>query len=113
VWPEFSDADAAAIAARTEGWNRHWNDRWIKLAIEDGLIPKDWAIKQPREKNPDLQALYVKSDQQKTAFWPRLVAKMPNARLEVIRNAGHSIWMDEPEQFAQTLRGALNDATGS
>lgn len=185
VWPEFSDADAAAIATRKETWTRDWSDRCLNIAINEGLIPKDWAVKHPPD--TDLQALYIKKDQDKTAFWrmcftavntfggdnwrqmlggmvyytqavadavladpayetaagdfwpalkkfsgpvrviigthdyvdlgpafwPRLVAKMPNARLEVIPNAGHSIWMDEPEQFAQTLRGALNDATGS
>ena len=30
-------------------------------------------------------------------FWPRLVPAIPNARLDTILNAGHSIWMDEPE----------------
>jgi pimeloyl-ACP methyl ester carboxylesterase len=32
---------------------------------------------------------------------------MPNARLDTIQNAGHSIWMDEPEQFTQSLHAAL------
>ena len=44
-------------------------------------------------------------------FWPRLVAAMPNARLDTIQNAGHSIWMDEPERFAQSLRSALEATT--
>jgi pimeloyl-ACP methyl ester carboxylesterase len=44
-------------------------------------------------------------------FWPRLVAAMPNARLDTIQNAGHSIWMDEPEQFTQSLHAALEATT--
>ena len=40
-------------------------------------------------------------------FWPRLVAAMPNARLDTIENAGHSIWMDEPEKFTRSLHSAL------
>jgi pimeloyl-ACP methyl ester carboxylesterase len=46
-------------------------------------------------------------------FWPKLVSKMPNARLDVIRNAGHSAWMDEPGEFTQTLRSALKATTRS
>jgi pimeloyl-ACP methyl ester carboxylesterase len=36
---------------------------------------------------------------------------MPNARLDTIQNAGHSIWMDEPEQFTQSLHAALEATT--
>ena len=43
--------------------------------------------------------------------WPRLVAAMPNARLETIQNAGHSIWMDEAEAFTRSLRSALEATT--
>lgn len=46
-------------------------------------------------------------------FWPKLVTKIPNARLDTIRNAGHSIWMDEPEQFTRALRSALRDTSES
>jgi pimeloyl-ACP methyl ester carboxylesterase len=34
---------------------------------------------------------------------------MPNARLDTIQNAGHSIWMDEPEAFTRSLRSALEE----
>jgi pimeloyl-ACP methyl ester carboxylesterase len=44
-------------------------------------------------------------------YWPRLVKAMPDARLDTIRNAGHSIWMDEPEAFTRALRSALVDTT--
>ena len=44
-------------------------------------------------------------------YWPRLVKAMPDARLDTIRNAGHSIWMDEPEAFTRALRSALEDTT--
>ena len=40
-------------------------------------------------------------------YWPRLVKVMPDSRLDTIRNAGHSIWMDEPEAFTRALRSAL------
>lgn len=185
VWPNFSKSDAAAITKRKETWAREWSDRCINIAVEEGLIPKDWAVKHPLETNPDFQALYLKTDQDKTAFWrmcyaavntyggrnwrqmqggmvfytqatadavladpayeiavkefwptikafggpvrviigthdyvdlgpifwPKLVSKMPNARLEVVRNAGHSIWMDEPEEFTRALRRALEETT--
>jgi len=45
-------------------------------------------------------------------FWPKLVTKLPNARLDTIPNAGHSIWMDEPAAFTQSLRTALEETAG-
>ena len=57
VWPEFSDADAAAIATRKQTWTRDWSDRCLNIAINEGLIPKDWAVKHPPD--TDLQALYI------------------------------------------------------
>lgn len=40
-------------------------------------------------------------------MWPRLVAHLPNAKLDTIPYAGHSIWMDEPDRFSRSLRSAL------
>ena len=42
-------------------------------------------------------------------FWPKLVKALPNARLDTIQNAGHCIWMDEPEAFTRSLRSALEE----
>jgi pimeloyl-ACP methyl ester carboxylesterase len=44
-------------------------------------------------------------------MWPRLVAQLPTATLETIPNSGHSIWMDEPDRFARSLRSALQATT--
>ena len=186
VWRDFSKTDADAIAERTADWGREWNGRCIAIAVEEGLIPKDWAVRHPRETDPDLQALYAKTDQQQTDFsrmcftavntysgrnwrqmqggqvyfndavagavigdpayqtaiqefwpalkafkgpvrviigsydyvdlgptyWPRLVKAIPDARLDTIPNAGHSIWMDEPVAFTQSLRAALEETSG-
>jgi proline iminopeptidase len=43
-------------------------------------------------------------------MWPRLVTHLPNAQLDTIPRAGHSIWMDEPERFTSSLRRALQAA---
>jgi pimeloyl-ACP methyl ester carboxylesterase len=181
VWPDFSKADLDALVGRMEKWRREYNDRWARIAVAEGLIPADWAAQNAADPDPDLNALYIKTDQQKTmswriiftavntysgsnwretlggmvfynpavaesifaepdylsqvdaawpalkafegpvrviigthdyvdlgpTLWPRLVAAMPNARLDTIQNAGHSIWMDEPEQFTQSLHAAL------
>lgn len=40
-------------------------------------------------------------------YWPRLVAALPNAHLDVIPDAGHSSWMDKPELVEQALSAAL------
>ena len=44
--------------------------------------------------------------------WPHVVDRLPDARLTVVEGAGHSLWMDRPEAFADALRAALDDATG-
>jgi pimeloyl-ACP methyl ester carboxylesterase len=186
VWRDYSKADAAEIADRLKKWNREWSDRCTGIMVEEGIVPKDWAVAHPLETDPDLRALYAKTDQQQTDFWricftavntyggrnwremrggevyyndevasavlkdpayqtatkefwpalkafkgpvrviigsydyvdlgptywPRLVRGMRDARLDTIRNAGHSIWMDEPAAFAQSLRRALEETTG-
>jgi len=185
VWPDFSKADLDALVGRMEKWRREYNDRWARIAVAEGLIPADWAAQNAADPDPDLNALYIKTDQQKTmswriifttvntysgsnwretlggmvfynpavaesifaepdyfsqvdaawpalkafrgpvrviigthdyvdlgpTFWPKLVTAIPNARLDTIQNAGHSIWMDEPEAFNRSLRSALEATT--
>lgn len=185
VWPDFSKADSDAMVDRMEKWRRDYNDRWARIAVAEGLIPADWAAQNAADPDPDLNALYIKTDQQRTmswriiftvtntysgrnwretlggmvfynpavaesifaepdyfsqvdaawsalkafrgpvrviigthdyvdlgpTFWPRMVAAMPNARLDTIQNAGHSIWMDEPAAFNRSLRSALEATT--
>jgi proline iminopeptidase len=69
VWPEFSMADALARAARIKELERGYKDRWARIAVAEGLIPADWAVHHPPETDPDLDALYIKTDQQKTMSW--------------------------------------------
>ena len=38
----------------------------------------------------------------------RWTATVPNARLAIIKNAGHAAWLDEPGQFRQALLRALD-----
>jgi len=42
-------------------------------------------------------------------LWPKLVTALPDARLDVIQDAGHVIWMDEPEAFTRSLRSAIEE----
>jgi len=181
TWPGFTMADAMAWSERYKQCSRDWSDRWARIAADEGLIPKDWALHNPPDTDPNrLMELYLKTDQQKTmgwrllyatsntycgrnwrqtigneyydpnvaesilsepdyrsmvdatwpalkafkgpvrvvigtddnvdpgpTFWPRLVAAMPNARLDTIQNSGHLIWMDEPAKFTQSLHAAL------
>jgi pimeloyl-ACP methyl ester carboxylesterase len=46
-------------------------------------------------------------------MWPKLVAHLPHAQLHTITHAGHSIWMDEPELFTQSLRRSLRATTSA
>lgn len=45
-------------------------------------------------------------------YWPRLITAMPDAQLEIVRNAGHYIGVEQPEAFTRALRTALEDTTG-
>lgn len=40
-------------------------------------------------------------------FWPVIVARIPNATLVGLDDAGHNAWVDQPEAFAQALEAAL------
>lgn len=185
VWPGFSDIDAKAIDERRSRWETRHNERALKIMVEEGLLPADWAKQHPLETDPDLKTIYKWTDQQLTmawriqftavnthdgrnwrqmqgggafyneevagavlqdsrfdkavagfwpalkafkgpvrviigtddyvdlgpTYWPRLVTAMPDAQLEIIRNAGHYIWMDHPEAFTRALLAALADTT--
>jgi pimeloyl-ACP methyl ester carboxylesterase len=182
-WPGYSEAQLKERIARQEEWQRACDGRWAQIAVDEGLIPRDWATQHPPE--TDLQALYLKTDQQRTmgwrisftvvntysgrnwrqtlggmvfynpnvaqqifaepdynsmvdagwralrsftgpvrviigthdyvdlgpTLWPKVVERIPNAHLDTIQNAGHSIWMDEPEAFNRSLRSALEAVT--
>ena len=186
-WPRYSEAQLKERIARQEDWRRACDDRWARIAVDEGLIPSDWATQNPPETDPDPQALYLKTDQQKTmgwriaftavntysgrnwrqtlggmvfynpsvatqifaetdyrsmvdagwralrsftgpvrviigthdyvdlgpTLWPKVVERIPNARLDTIQNAGHLVWMDEPEAFNRSLRSALEAVTAS
>ncbi len=42
-------------------------------------------------------------------IWPHIIPKLKNAKLNVINDSGHSIWMDQPEEFSQTLLNAARE----
>jgi pimeloyl-ACP methyl ester carboxylesterase len=185
AWPGFAMADALAWVERSKQWARDSERRWASIAVDEGLIPKDWAVHHPPETDPDLRMLYLKTDQQQTmgwrliftlvntysgrnwretlggmvfynpavaqsifaepdylsmvdatwpalkafkgpvrviigthdycdlgpTFWPKLVTAIPHAHLDTIQNAGHLVWMDEPEAFNRSLRSALEAVT--
>jgi pimeloyl-ACP methyl ester carboxylesterase len=39
----------------------------------------------------------------------RLVARMPNARLEVVRDASHLVWLDQPDACAEAVTAFLDE----
>ncbi len=44
--------------------------------------------------------------------WPRVVDHLPNARLHLVENSGHAIWMDDPEGFTDAVRSSLAEIHG-
>jgi proline iminopeptidase len=45
------------------------------------------------------------------ALWRYAALKLPNARLTVLHDAGHSAWVDQPQQFRRAVARALDEAT--
>ena len=181
VWPDFSEQDAALQAERSKAFDKDWRRRFAQIAVDEGLLPGDWAARHPWEDVGDLTRRYAWTDQQRTmgwrisftvvntfsgrnwrqklggmvfyeedvasavlndpdyheainefwpslkafrgpvrviigshdyvdlgpTLWPKLVAGIADARLDVITNAGHEIWMDEPDRFTRSLRNVL------
>lgn len=185
VWPEFSDADAAAIATRQTQYDDSVFKRTLRIAADEGLIPYEAGAATPENVKSFGIKEAIKTDQQKTdwwriqftcvntyggrnwrhmlggetfyngdvaqavledpqyvtacaefwpalkafkgpvrviigtddyvdlgpTMWPRLAAHLPNAHVDAIPRAGHSIWMDEPAKFTSSLRRALGTTT--
>lgn len=45
------------------------------------------------------------------AVWPHIVERLPDAALQIVDGAGHSLWMDRPDAFREALGRALEAAT--
>ncbi len=69
VWPDFSDADAAAIAARQTEYDNSVFARTLRIAADEGLIPFEAGSATPDTvKSFGLRDI-IKTDQQKTDWW--------------------------------------------
>jgi proline iminopeptidase len=188
VWPDFSEADAQAIADRQREYDRGVFRRAVRIAADEGLVPAELGDVQPG--TPGVREAFdaaISTDQQKTdwwriqftcvntfdgrnwrtmiggqsfyspaagqavledpqyqaaipqywqalkafrgpvrviigthdyvdlgpTMWPKLITPLSDARLTVINNAGHSLWMDNPRAVDVALRSALREATGT
>ena len=47
------------------------------------------------------------------SVWPHVVKHLPDAKVHVVQDAGHSIWMDKPKEFRETLDAGCGGAGGS
>jgi len=57
-------------------------------------------------------AMVVFGAQDASGYWgPRMVERMPAARLAVIEDAGHHVPLDAPAEFQRVLAGFLDDLT--
>jgi pimeloyl-ACP methyl ester carboxylesterase len=185
VWPDFSEADAAAMDERQAEYDLIVFRRTLRIAADEGLIPFEAGSATPDTVKAFKLGEVITSDQQETdwwriqftcvntyngrnwrqmlggqvlyngdagqavledpeyiaacaefwpalktfsgpirviigthdyvdlgpTMWPKLVAHLPNATLDTIPNAGHSIWMDEPTRLTASLRSSLGATT--
>ena len=59
----------------------------------------------------DHPLLMVYGDQDATGTvqtWQRFVALMPNAEIEVLEEAGHVPWLDNPDSVSAAIKGFLS-----
>jgi len=62
-----------------------------------------------KEIKAPVQVIIGAEDAIPRASFERLVAGIPNARLEVIKNAGHYVMLDQPDEFNRILDGFLTE----
>lgn len=70
VWPDFSDADAEALAARQREFDRSIFDRAVRIAADEGIVPDEFRNARPGE--PGLSEKFeaaTSTDQAATAWW--------------------------------------------
>ncbi len=69
VWPDFSDADAAAITARQTAYDNDVFARTLRIAADEGLIPYEAGSATPDTiKSFGLKNI-ITTDQQQTDWW--------------------------------------------
>jgi len=106
VGAELMEADNAA--ANVPGYAPSWNSM-----IDELLSEKDLGLSyglRPELKNLRPSTLFIWGD--KDFFGPptegqEMAALAPHAKCEVVADAGHAVWIDQPEQCAQLVTAFL------
>ncbi len=104
---EVLDADFAA--SRIPGASRAWNTMVEDCARERATT---YALR-PELTNlrPPTLFIYGERDMEGPPSLAREMASLaPNARCEVIKDAGHHVWLDHPEQCTRIITDFLKGA---
>ena len=82
---------------RSEGGADAWNRRWgaFHPALQAYGGPITYVVGEQDFIDPGATA------------WPALVTLFPNATLDLVPEAGHNLWIDQPERFEAAVRRAL------
>ena len=88
------------------------NERDMIRALLDGKAWKEGLTFSDEElRQIDHPLLMVYGDQDATGTvqtWQRFVALMPNAEIEVLEEAGHVPWLDNPDSVSAAIKGFLS-----
>jgi len=74
--------------------------------------PQEWDFTQTL-KNADFPITIIHGDDDYLPldFQKEWTPEVPNSKLKIIENAGHLCWIDQPDNFATTVRTALEEKT--
>lgn len=99
----LQDTDTMRNELEISRWNMTWRGLNKEVILSDEVLSR---IKAP------IYLLWGEND----PFGPPEAARtfaegLPNATLELLPNAGHAVWIDEPGRAAQVVTGFLSDKT--
>ena len=89
------DVYPALVAAESgfDGWRARWAPFDPALRAYDGPLTFVVGVQDFIDPGAEL--------------WPAVAGRLPNARLDLIPEAGHNLWIDQPEPFEAAVRRAL------
>jgi non-heme chloroperoxidase len=115
---KFTDGFVRSMYASkpAEAYIRHIEDESLKTPTNTAVVEMFNAVSQgdftPGLAKLDKPVLYI-CEPQMESQGKGLQALLPKARVEVFKNAGHAMFVDDPEHFNQVLAGFVGSLPAS
>lgn len=111
-WLQYRIAKGAVFLHKVERWTRLEGTLFFAADANHAAaasMPKEWDFT-PLLAGLPFRVLVVFPDDD---LWPPPPRGVPNAQIEVIRQAGHIMWIDQPEEFTSILKRYLDSVLAS